>query len=222
MTSAAVRVIYITPGGAEGRGGMGRMARYLLAAFRACPDIEMRVLDSYGPGPFWQMPCYFLHCLFALALACVRGRVDVTHIHMAFGGSAFRKLVLLRAAALFGVPTVLHLHGSEFAVFCERLSPRRRALLVRSMARAARIVVIGQFWRQFLVERLGIDAAKIVVVANGVPLPALPPPPPAGAPCRIVYLGALGRRKGTSDLLHALARAAPARSAVGGGDRRQR
>jgi glycosyltransferase involved in cell wall biosynthesis len=201
----SVRVIYITPGGVQGRGGMGRMARYLIEAFRAHAGIEMQVLDSYGPGPFWKMPFYFLACLFSLAIAGMRRRVDVAHIHMAFGGSAVRKLVLLRAAGLFRVPTVLHLHGSEFAVFCERLSPRLRAALVRNMARAARIVVIGSFWRQFLVEDLGIDANRIVVVANGVPLPQKPQPLGPEGPCRIVYLGALGRRKGTSDLLQALA-----------------
>jgi glycosyltransferase involved in cell wall biosynthesis len=203
-----VRVIYITPGGIEGRGGMGRMARYLFAAFRPC-DVKIRAVDSYGPGPFWQMPFRFLASLLSLSVACARRQVDVTHIHMAFGGSTLRKLVLLRVAGIFGVPTILHLHGSEFAVFCDRLSPRLRALMVASMGRAARIVVIGSFWRQFLVQDLGIDARKVVVVANGVPLPPTPrsaqPQVPADMPCRILYLGALGRRKGTADLLQALA-----------------
>ena len=145
MKHRTVQVIYITPGGAEGRGGMGRMARYLLAAFRSLPDIEARILDSYGPGPFWKMPFYFLGSLAALCFACARRRVDVTHIHVSFGGSTVRKLVLMRAAGLFGVPTILHIHGSEFAVFCDRLSPRLRGILARAMARAARIVVIGAF-----------------------------------------------------------------------------
>jgi glycosyltransferase involved in cell wall biosynthesis len=200
-----VRVLYVTPGGSEGRGGMGRMARYLLGAFRELPDISVRVLDSYGPGPFRKMPLQFLCCLATLTAACAARRVDVVHVHMSFGGSVVRKLVLLRVALWFGVPTILHLHGSEFAVFCERLPPRWRAMLVRSMARAARIVVIGSFWRQFLVEGLGIDARRVVVVANGVPLPPVRAEVAPQGACRIVYLGALGRRKGTSDLLLALA-----------------
>ena len=96
-----VRVMYITPGGVEGRGGMGRMARYFLAAFRCLPDLEVRVLDPYGPGTFWKMPFYFLGSLVSLSVACARGRVDVTHIHMSFGGSAVRKLALMRVAGFF-------------------------------------------------------------------------------------------------------------------------
>jgi glycosyltransferase involved in cell wall biosynthesis len=55
------------------------------------------------------------------------------------------------------------------------------------------------------VQDLGIDGRKVVVVPNGVPLPPKPSPAPADTPCCILYLGALGRRKGTADLLHALA-----------------
>ena len=200
-----VRVMYITPGGVEGRGGMGRMARYFLAAFRCMPDLEVRVLDPYGPGTFWKMPFYFLGSLVSLSVACARGRVDVTHIHMSFGGSAVRKLALMRVAAFFSVPTILHVHGSEFAVFGDRLSPRLRGILAREMARATRLVVIGRFWRQYLVERLEIEDRKVIVVANGVPLPTACPPSRSDRSCRIVYLGALGSRKGTSDLLRALA-----------------
>src|ERR1700761_376124 len=184
-----LRVLYVTPGGVDGRGGMGRMARYLIAAFRAYTDIEVRALDPYGPGAFTKMPFYFAGSLLRLAAACARSQVDVAHIHMAYGGSTIRKLLLLRVADLFGVPTILHLHGSEFAVFAKRLSPRLRAILVAAMMRAARIVVIGSFWREFLVQDLGISDAKVVVVANGVPLPPTPSPKATGEPCRIVYLG---------------------------------
>ncbi len=184
---------------------MGRMARYLLTAFHTQPDIEMRVLNSYGPGTFWKMPFYFLCCLTSLFIACARGHVDITHIHMSFGGSAVRKLALMRVAGFFSVPTILHLHGSEFAVFGDRLSPRLRGILAEQMARAARIIVIGQFWQQYLVERLGIDDCKVIVVANGVPLPPAMSQHRKDGACRLVYLGALGSRKGTSDLLRALA-----------------
>nr|WP_294551901.1 glycosyltransferase family 4 protein [uncultured Rhodopila sp.] len=200
-----IRVMYFTPGGIEGRGGMGQMARYLAAKFESRPDIHLQVLDTYGLGPFGQMLFHFSRSAVKLGFACVRGRVDVAHIHMSFGGSALRKLFLLRIADMFGVPTILHLHGSKFAVFCDQLSPVLRGLLVRTMARASKIVVIGSFWRHYLTEDLRIDESKIEIIANGVPLPdSVIDRNRLAGPCRIVYLGALGPRKGTYDLLKAL------------------
>jgi len=199
-----IEILYITPGGVSGRGGMGRMAVYLTRRFAKDATLRVRVLDSYGPGPFWQMPFYFCRCAAELVIACLRGRVDVAHIHMSFGGSALRKLALLRLAALFGVPGVLHLHGSEFAQFHQRLSPILARALVASMNKAAKIVVIGRYWQDYLITKLAIDPRRIAIIHNGVPLPAERPAATRSG-CRIVYLGALGQRKGTADLLTALA-----------------
>ncbi len=200
----SVKVLYITPGGVSGRGGMGRMAVYLTRSFAKDTAFRVRVLDSYGPGPFWRMPFYFCRCAAELVIACLRGEVHVVHIHMSFGGSALRKLTLLRLAALFGVPSVLHLHGSEFAQFHQRLSPALARALVASMNKAAKIVVIGRYWQDYLVSKLAIDPTRIAIIHNGVPLPA-ERLPAHRAGCRIIYLGALGQRKGTADLLQALA-----------------
>jgi len=199
-----LEVLYITPGGISGRGGMGRMAVYLTLSFAKNPELRIRVLDSYGPGPFWKMPFYFFRCASDLLSACLRGHVQVVHIHMSFGGSALRKLALLRLAAMFGVPSVLHLHGSEFAQFYQRLSPRTARALVASMNRAAKIIVIGRYWQDYLINTLAIDPARIAIIHNGVPLPAQRLRSDRTG-CRIVYLGALGQRKGTADLLTALA-----------------
>jgi hypothetical protein len=42
---------------------MGRTAQYLTQEFqRQCPELVIRVLDSYGPGPAALMPFYSLKC----------------------------------------------------------------------------------------------------------------------------------------------------------------
>ena len=184
---------------------MGRMARYLLAAFRAQPDIEARVLDSWTRAVLenaillsWQSVAI------VRLLRARRSRTSRTSICRSV--AALRKLVLLRAAGLLGVPTILHLHGSEFAVFCDQLSPRLRGILVRTMARAARIVVIGSFWRQFLVQVSASTTQRSSSWPTAFPSrSARSQSRRHDGPCRIVYLGLLGRRKGTSDLLQALA-----------------
>jgi glycosyltransferase involved in cell wall biosynthesis len=201
----ALGVLFVTPGGIEAKGGMGRMAGYLIGALKeADPSIEFRVLDSYGSGRSILMPLHFAKSLIALAALCAGARASVVHINMAAYGSTLRKLLLLRAAALFGVPTVLHIHASEFVPFCEGLSPRLRRRLVRELARASRIVVIGEYWRRYLADRLDVPEARIIVIPNAVPLP--PPASERGTdgPVRIVALGLIGARKGTPELVAAL------------------
>jgi glycosyltransferase involved in cell wall biosynthesis len=206
-SSKPLQILYITPGGLGARGGMGSFARYLLPAL-AEQDIPAacRVIDSYGPGPFFLMPFYFLHALAQVIRHAALKTADVAHIHMSHRGSALRKLTLVRVATWLGLPTLLHIHGSEFEVYAESLPPRRRKWLVENLIRASHIAVLGNAWRDYLVQGLGIDAAKVSVVPNGVPLPPLPPQSLIDAkPCRIVALGLMSKRKGTPELLQALA-----------------
>jgi hypothetical protein len=100
-----LRIFYITPGGIGARGGMGSVARGLLAAFKKInAPVDVKVIDSYGPGPFWLMPFYFFAAAARFKLAALAQRVDVAHIHMSQRGSVVRKLLLTRAANFFGVP----------------------------------------------------------------------------------------------------------------------
>jgi glycosyltransferase involved in cell wall biosynthesis len=151
------------------------------------------------------MPFYFLSCFFTLGITCLVRPPDLVHLNLASHGSILRKLLLMWLARAFHIPALLHIHGSEFIPFCESLGPRSRGLLVGSLSRASRIVVIGDYWRRYLVESLGVPAEIVTVVHNAVPLPAPPAPRAASPRCRIVALGLLGSRKGTPELLAALA-----------------
>ena len=206
MTERKLRVLFITPGGTASRGGMGRMAQYLTQEFqRRHPELRVRVLDSYGPGWTALMPFYFLRCLIQLGVMCLVRPPDLIHLNLAAHGSTLRKLLLMRLAGAFRVPTLLHIHASRFVPFCESLGPRARRLLVGSLSRASRIVVIGDYWRRYLVETLGVPAEIVAVIHNAVPMPPPAAPRAANSRCRIVALGQLGQRKGTPELLDALA-----------------
>ncbi len=201
-----LRVVFITPGGTASRGGMGSMAHYLTQAYeKSYPELSVRVLDSYGSGRRLAMPFHFLKCLLWLGVLCLVHRPDLVHLNLAAHGSTLRKLLLMRLARARHVPTLLHLHASKFIPFCESLKPRSREMLCASLSLAGRIVVIGEFWQRYLVDTLGIPSDKVVVIHNAVPLPPRPPPRAQGTRCRILALGLLGPRKGTPDLLDALA-----------------
>jgi glycosyltransferase involved in cell wall biosynthesis len=206
MRERKFRVVFITPGGTASRGGMGRMAQYLIGEFQQRhPALRVRILDSYGSGRTALMPFYFLRCFVVLGALCLVRRPDIVHLNLAAHGSTLRKLLLMRLVRAFRIPTLLHIHASKFIPFCESLGPRSRRLLIGSLSQASRIVVIGEFWRRYLVDTLGVPTEIVTVIHNAVPLPALRVRRVDSVRCRIVALGLLGPRKGTPELLDALA-----------------
>lgn len=205
------RALLASPGGRRGRGGMASLVCYLADALpRRLAGWRVDVLDTYGPGEgraaFSRMPFYFLLAVLRVIGSRLAGRLDLLHIHMACYGSAVRKPVLASVAQMLGVPTVMHLHGADFDAYCRALPARRRRWLVGILRRCDRVVVIGAHWRRFVVDELGLDATRVVLIHNGVPAQAISAPRPQAGPVRLLMLGELGPRKGTPELVEALAR----------------
>jgi glycosyltransferase involved in cell wall biosynthesis len=204
------RVLMASPGGRRGRGGMASLVVYLAEALpKRLPNLDIAVVDSYGPGAFWAMPFHFARAAARVLLACLMRRADLVHLHMSHYGSVTRKLLLAAIAEALGVPVIVHLHGSDFAENYDGLPAWQRRLVVAILKRAARVVTIGAYWRDFAVGVLGLDPGHVALIHNGAP-PASPDGTarrerPAGAAPRLLMLGELGPRKGTPELLAALA-----------------
>jgi glycosyltransferase involved in cell wall biosynthesis len=131
------------------------------------------------------------------------GRVELLHLHMAMKGSFWRKAIFLALGRLAGVPVVIHLHGSEFAVFYERSSAFAQACIRSTFNRASAVVVLSESWHQFVT---GFCTRPITVVKNFVP-DQFDPARAATArrPRAVLFLGLFGERKGIYDLLKAWA-----------------
>ncbi len=200
-------MIYIvTPGGTREKGGMGRIVDNFTTDLRENrPDVRFEVVDSYGPGRFHLMPFYFLAATLRLAFCFLAGRGNLLHIHMAEHGSVVRKGIIVLLAALFRVPVVLHLHGGRFPDQVRNAGPFTRWAIRRMVALCSETVVLGDFWRRFMIEEFGSEARRVTVLHNAVPGPQATPLRPADRPVRILFLGRLIRLKGIHVLLEALA-----------------
>lgn len=125
------------------------------------------------------------------------------HIHLSHRASFWRKAGVCALARLFRRPYLLHLHGSEFMAFYEQECGRRARRIVEStFGRAAVVLALSEEWRSNI---LGIcPSAVIEVLPNAVRIPdsAADRCPRTGLG-RILFLGRLGQRKGTFDLVRA-------------------
>jgi glycosyltransferase involved in cell wall biosynthesis len=144
-------------------------------------------------------------------------KIGFVHIHAAMRGSFWRKGLFASAARRFGVPVILHLHGSEMKLFYGSQPAFAQKLIRRHLEAATRVLVLSESWRTFVSSIA--PAARIDVVPNYVTVPA-------GDGVRerpddqVLFLGLVGDRKGVFDLLPAFAevvRAHPtARLVIGG------
>lgn len=151
----------------------------------------------------------------------LRGRVDVLHVHLTHRGSVVRKAGPLLAARAVGVPAVIHAHSYDFAGWFDGL-PAPAQCLVRAALPAQRWLTLGVGLAGEYRTRLRLDEDQVLVLANPVELPPEPevasrPAAEAGTDAAVVgvaSLGRLGERKGSYDLVSAIARVDAATRAV--------
>ncbi len=134
----------------------------------------------------------------------LRGRIALIHVHIASDASFWRKTLFLGPAFLCRIPAIVHLHGAEFVRFYEKDCNRAAQWCVRHVFnRADSVVVLSTAWQRWV---QGISGnARIVPINNPVQLP-LASDFNLRDPASILFLGRLGERKGTYDLLAAVSR----------------
>ena len=200
------RCFLVAPSGQRG-GGMGRVSDYLRQAARANGRMPHYVaVDARGSGHVLWSPLYLLLAMARIALGAIKRDVALVHVNVAERGSIWRKGLLILSANALRLPVVLHLHAAELLEYYAIL-PKPLQKLVRKIFRSADCcVVLGELWRRFVIEKLGVDAGKVVVQYNGVPR-ALRSRQAYSSHCQlhILFLGNLMERKGVTDLLEALA-----------------
>lgn len=132
------------------------------------------------------------------------GRVRLVHVHMSSRGSFWRKSVVVLMAALFRKPVVLHLHGSEFAVFYEKeCGPWARRWISTTFGLAREVITLSAEWQRWV--KSVTSNPRVSAVYNPVVVPSTQPSDEHRQPGAVLFLGRLGQRKGTFDLIEAAA-----------------
>ena len=141
--------------------------------------------------------------------ACARFRFeylikknDILHVHMSSDNSFYRKAVFIRKAYREKKKIIIHMHGSTFDLFYkERCSDAQKRQVREIFAMADKVIALSEDWKKFLAESI-CDEQKIVVIYNAVNLPE--PYEKDYSNRKMLFLGILGQRKGTYDLIGVL------------------
>jgi glycosyltransferase involved in cell wall biosynthesis len=205
----------------EAKGGIATLARTFLQS-EAVRAHELRYFPTVGSGPIAQRVGQMALGQARAARAIFQGyRPELVHIHVADGLSFYRKLVYMREALALGVPVVLH---NNFA-HLERLynkSLAHAALVRHTYTRAALVLAVSTDMAAQLKEWTN-GQAKVEVLYNPVDTKELGRHTPRafGQGPRVLFMGAIGPRKGVFDLVTAWAevvKAVPGATLRIGGD----
>ncbi len=222
--SHRIAIVFATPGALDGGGGIGRMTGYVVDQFDKSGTTRSIILDTRGTGSVLLSPLYLGLTLTRMAWILARRKASVVHINVSERASFLRKAAVQAVAGLMSCPTVVHLHGASFVEFFEG-GIFARAISRWLFNRCGRVVVLGDNWRDFLVQSVRTDPRKIRVLYNAVPDVGAdlgpPVPPNPDAVLSLLVLANLSERKGIGTLLRAGAllkeRGQPFRITIGGG-----
>jgi glycosyltransferase involved in cell wall biosynthesis len=217
MKAPAPRILMVGTA-LEGRGGVAAVVS-VLRRHGLFEREAVRYVATHRDGPRLAKAGGAVHGLGRIALACLCQRPAVVHVHAASRASFLRKSLVLLIARRTGCKTIFHLHGGEFRRFAtQEAGPLLQRWIRHTLERSAVVITLSDSWAGFV--RTYAPAARVVVVPNAVPLPALPAAD-AEVPERILFLGRLEAGKGVFELLGAgaaLAHRFPALRLVFGGE----
>lgn len=127
---------------------------------------------------------------------------DILHVHMSADNSFYRKAVFIRRAYKEKKKIIIHMHGSTFDLFYkERCNEMQKKEVREIFGMADKVIALSEDWKEFLSKFL-CEADKIEVIYNAVKMPESYQKDYANQ--KMLFLGILGKRKGTYDLIEVL------------------
>lgn len=215
MNETAPRVLMVGTS-LGGRGGVSAVVS-VLREDGLFEREAVRYIATHVDGNRFDKARGFLRGLWKAARTCFLDRPAIVHVHAASHASFLRKSFVLLLARLAGSKTIFHLHGGGFRQFAtQEAGPVLRRWIRHTLEASSVVITLSKGWAVFVNDFA--PRARVEVVPNSVPLPALSPAPfssPStslavpGEPGRVLFLGRLEAAKGIVELLEAGALLAP-------------
>ncbi|GAB3472406.1 glycosyltransferase family 4 protein [Massilia terrae] len=132
----------------------------------------------------------------------LQGAISIVHTHVACDMSFWRKAVFLLLARASGIPTILHIHAGHFPEFYEKRCNRAERAIVRYLLDKVQHVVVVSNTLNAWVRSISTQRSVLTIFNPAVIEEK------ENSPLRdqatLLFLGHLGKAKGTYDLLHAM------------------
>jgi len=201
------KVAYIVAPDGQAGGGMGRVKDYIVESrHNGASGIRFEPLVTRDGRGFAVSIWLTIRAVLLIWWMRITGRLAFVHVNFGDRASAVRKGFIVIMSRAAGTRVVLHLHAVELHHQFAKGGPVLRLLIALPFRAATSVIVLGDVWRRWLTDEVGIPGDCIDIVFNGVPV-SVPPPRSfaAGERAEMLFLGNLIERKGVTDLLEAVA-----------------
>lgn len=165
-------------------------------------EFTMDMVATYITGSALKRVSIFVSGFFRFLLKLLTNRPDVLHIHMSYKGSFYRKSLFVLVAKTFSIPVIVHVHGSSFKDFYAGLSEGQKKYCRFILNKCDKLVVLSKEWYQYFSSL--VPNGKVQVLYNGVTKSNFTLQKKNNVPPIALFMGRLGKRKGTYDLIEAI------------------
>ena len=161
---------------------------------------EIRYIPTHIDRSKWQLAIFFAASWLKVVSAALFRQYSIAYLHTAERGSFFRKAILMWTLKGLGVKTVMHHHAAEFEEFYEGLSDKAKRFVNKTLENVDMNLVLSESLVDMIKSKAPV--ARVEVLYNAVR--TYPVNPYQEDAHYIMFLGRIGKRKGTYDLLKAI------------------
>lgn len=142
----------------------------------------------------------FLKAIIKITYLSILKKIDIAHLHVSERGSIYRKLIIAKICKMNNIKVILHHHGAEFEDFYSKLNEKQKRKIKSLLTDVDLNIVLSK--RLILMIKEKAPKARVKVLYNAVNTYKKNPYNVEAK--NILFLGRLGKRKGTYDLIEAM------------------
>lgn len=183
------------------KGGMVSVTKNYLG-YKDWREYDIKFIPTHFDTNKWVVMLYFAIQFCKIWWNVITGDYKIAHLHTAERGSFWRKRFLLKFYHRHGIKVVMHHHAAEFEVFYDKCSETQKQKVQETLAEADVNIVLSKRLVPMIKEKQ--PKARVEVLYNAVN--TYEKNPYSIEARNVLFMGRLGVRKGTFDLIEAVKR----------------
>lgn len=183
------------------KGGMVSVTKNYLG-YKKWGEYEIKFIPTHFDTNKYLVILYFGIRYLQILFTVLTGNYKIAHLHTAERGSFWRKRFLTKTYHMFGIKVIMHHHAAEFNEFYDKCSDSQKKKVKKTLAEVDMNIVLSERLVPMIKDKQ--PGARVEVLYNAVN--TYDKNPYSLEARNVLFLGRLGVRKGTFDLIEAIKR----------------